>query len=44
MSEFENPEGGHITDFSSWESGPRTEIKSDIGAPGGLIYSTYPID
>ncbi|KAI9598607.1 peptidase S8/S53 domain-containing protein [Syncephalis fuscata] len=41
--EFSNPTGGHIADFSSWGPGPRSEIKPDIGAPGGLIYSTYPL-
>jgi subtilisin family serine protease len=40
---FENPTGGRLSDFSSWGPGPRVEMKPDIGAPGGMIYSTYPL-
>ncbi|KAI8870978.1 subtilisin-like protein [Ramicandelaber brevisporus] len=35
------PTGGTVSDFSSFGPGSRLEIKPDIGAPGGLIYSTY---
>ena len=38
-----NPTGGEVSDFSSWGLGPDLDIKPDIGAPGGLIWSTYPL-
>ncbi|KXN74649.1 subtilisin-like protein [Conidiobolus coronatus NRRL 28638] len=41
---FTNPNGGKISGFSSWGPGPELEIKPDLGAPGGLIFSTYPVD
>ncbi|KAI9597756.1 peptidase S8/S53 domain-containing protein [Syncephalis fuscata] len=41
---FENPTAGRLSSFSSWGPGPRVEMKPDIGAPGGMIYSTYPLD
>jgi hypothetical protein len=41
---FDNPTGGKVSDFSSWGPGPELEMKPDLGAPGGLIYSTYPLD
>lgn len=37
-----SPSGGRISSFSSWGLGPDLDIKPDIGAPGGLIFSTYP--
>ena len=40
---FSNPTGSKISSFSSWGMGPDLTIKPDIGAPGGLIYSTYPL-
>jgi len=40
---FDNPTGGKISSFSSWGPGPELEVKPDIGAPGGLIYSTFPL-
>ncbi|GJJ73175.1 hypothetical protein EMPS_05533 [Entomortierella parvispora] len=40
---FENELGGKISIFSSWGLGPELELKPDIGAPGGNIYSTIPV-
>ncbi|HWM94529.1 MAG TPA: S8 family serine peptidase, partial [Thermoanaerobaculia bacterium] len=33
-----------ISGFSSYGLSPTLDIKPDIGAPGGLIYSTYPLE
>ncbi|KAF9164313.1 hypothetical protein DFQ26_001596 [Actinomortierella ambigua] len=41
---FDNPTAGQISAFSSWGLGPELELKPDIGAPGGYIYSTVPVD
>lgn len=41
---FGNPTGGLISSFSSYGLSPDLALKPDIGAPGGLIYSTYPIE
>jgi minor extracellular serine protease Vpr len=38
-----NPTGGLISSFSSYGLAPDLTLKPDIGAPGGMIYSTYPI-
>jgi hypothetical protein len=38
-----NPQGGQISSFSSWGPSPTLELKPDLGAPGGMIYSTYPV-
>ncbi|TMI72440.1 MAG: peptidase S8 [Bacillati bacterium ANGP1] len=38
-----NPTGGHISSFSSYAMAPDLTLKPDIGAPGGLIRSTYPL-
>ena len=35
-----NPAGGEISDFSSWGTTPTLEMKPEITAPGGQIYST----
>ncbi|KAJ9055420.1 hypothetical protein DSO57_1004279 [Entomophthora muscae] len=40
---FVNPNGGRISSFSSWGPGPELEIKPDLGAPGGMIFSTFPV-
>ncbi|HKX56297.1 MAG TPA: S8 family serine peptidase, partial [Xanthomonadales bacterium] len=34
---------GLISSFSSWGLSPDLEIKPDMGAPGGFIWSTYPL-
>ncbi|NYH53671.1 subtilisin family serine protease [Nocardiopsis arvandica] len=38
-----NPTGGLISSFSSLGLSPDLSLKPDIGAPGGLINSTYPV-
>lgn len=40
---FINPTGGLISSFSSYGLAPDLTLKPDIGAPGGLIRSTYPL-
>ena len=39
-----NPTGGFISDFSSWGLAADLSLKPDLGAPGGSIYSTFPLD
>lgn len=41
---FLNPTGGLISSFSSYGLDAELSLKPDIGAPGGLIYSTYPLE
>lgn len=41
---FESPTGGRISSFSSYGLAPDLSLKPDIGAPGGGIYSTYPLE
>jgi minor extracellular serine protease Vpr len=41
---FINPTGGQISSFSSYGLSPDLALKPDIGAPGGLILSTYPLE
>jgi minor extracellular serine protease Vpr len=41
---FVNPTGGLISSFSSYGLGAELALKPDIGAPGGLIRSTYPLE
>ena len=41
---FRNPTGGLISSFSSYGLSPDLALKPDIGAPGGNIYSTWPIE
>ncbi|MFF4012712.1 S8 family serine peptidase [Streptomyces sp. NPDC001717] len=36
--------GAVTQQLSSWGPGPELEIKPDLGAPGGLVFSTYPVD
>lgn len=36
--------GGLISSFSSYGLSPDLSLKPDIGAPGGSIYSTYPLE
>jgi subtilisin family serine protease len=40
---FPVPTGGLISDFSSWGPAPDLTLKPDLGAPGGFIYSTWPV-
>lgn len=44
LGTFLNPTGGLISSFSSYGLSPDLALKPDIGAPGGLIYSTYPLE
>lgn len=41
---FDNPTGNLISSFSSWGLSPDLTLKPDLGAPGGLITSTYPLE
>ncbi|NHA15561.1 S8 family serine peptidase [Thioalkalivibrio sp. XN279] len=41
---FPNPTGGLISGFSSWGLSPDLELKPDLGAPGGAIFATYPLE
>ncbi len=44
MASSPNPTGGLISSFSSYGLSPDLALKPDIGAPGGNIYSTYPLE
>ncbi|KAJ1666195.1 hypothetical protein EV178_002591 [Coemansia sp. RSA 1646] len=39
----ENPTGGHISSFSSWGPDPELHLSPAVGAPGGHIFSTFPL-
>jgi minor extracellular serine protease Vpr len=39
-----NTTGNLISAFSSYGLSPTLDVKPDIGAPGGFIYSTYPLE
>ncbi len=41
---FPSPTGGLISTFSSYGLSPDLALKPDIGAPGGNIYSSYPLE
>lgn len=41
---FPHPTGGLISSFSSYGLAPDLTLKPDIGAPGGNIYSTFPLE
>jgi subtilisin family serine protease len=43
-AKFVNPTGGLISSFSSYGLAPDLTLKPDLGAPGGFIYSTYPLE
>lgn len=45
MSGIENtPTGGKLSTFTTWGPSFEAQIKPEIAAPGGLIYSTYPLN
>lgn len=44
MYQFPNTLAGHISDFSSWGPSPDLAVKPDVTAPGGNIYSTFPVN
>jgi subtilisin family serine protease len=41
---FRNPTGGLLSSFSSYGLAADLSLKPDLGAPGGQIYSTYPLE
>ncbi|SDL49228.1 S8 family serine peptidase [Tessaracoccus oleiagri] len=41
---FDNPTGGYQSDFSSYGLAADLTLKPDVSAPGGSIYSTYPLE
>ncbi len=44
MFSSSSPTGGLISSFSSYGLSPDLALKPDIGAPGGNIYSTFPLE
>lgn len=44
LMSVDNPTGGLVSDFSSWGLAADLTLKPDLGAPGGSIYSTYPLE
>lgn len=44
LASFQSPTANLISSFSSYGLSPDLELKPDIGAPGGNIYSTYPLE
>lgn len=44
VDSFPNAVGGFISAFSAYGMSPDLQLKPDIGAPGGSIYSTYPLE
>lgn len=44
LVQLPNPTGGLISDFSSYGMTADLQLKPDLGAPGGSIYSTYPLE
>jgi minor extracellular serine protease Vpr len=43
MFSFPDPTAGLISSFSSYGLSPDLAIKPDIGAPGGFVFSTWPM-
>ncbi|MGO1683233.1 MAG: S8 family serine peptidase, partial [Corynebacterium variabile] len=41
---FENPTGGLVSDFSSYGLTAELQLKPDLAAPGGSIWSTIPLE
>jgi subtilisin family serine protease len=44
QAKFPNPNANLISSFSSYGLSPDLALKPDIGAPGGSIFSTYPLE
>jgi minor extracellular serine protease Vpr len=44
LGTFTNPTGGLISSFSSYGLNAELALKPNIGAPGGLIKSTFPLE
>ncbi|ORY08179.1 hypothetical protein K493DRAFT_309966 [Basidiobolus meristosporus CBS 931.73] len=40
---YTNPNGGKPSSFTAWGPDFELNFKPDVGAPGGIIYSTYPV-
>ncbi len=40
---FPSQTAGLVSDFSSWGPAPNLAVKPDLTAPGGSIFSTYPL-
>ncbi|MFC0679945.1 S8 family serine peptidase [Lysobacter korlensis] len=41
---FPSPTGGLLSSFTAYGMSPDLQLKPDIGAPGGAIHSTYPLE
>ncbi|MBQ0934562.1 S8 family serine peptidase [Ideonella paludis] len=44
VASFSNSSGNLISSFSSWGLAADLSLKPDLGAPGGLINSSYPLE
>jgi minor extracellular serine protease Vpr len=44
QASFPSPTGGLISSYSSYGLTPDLVLKPDLGAPGGNIYSTFPLE
>ena len=44
MDFFASPTAGMISSFSSYGLSPDLDLKPDLGAPGGNIFSSYPLE
>ena len=44
VEEFDRPTAGLVSSFSSWGLNDALQAKPDVVAPGGKIWSTWPID
>ncbi len=44
LASFPNPSGGLLSSFTAYGMSPDLALKPDIGAPGGSIFSTYPLE
>lgn len=44
VGEFDTNEGSLMSDFSSWGVSPNLDLKPEIAAPGGHIYSAVPFN
>jgi subtilisin family serine protease len=44
IGNFPNPTGGLISSFSAYGLAPDLTLKPDVGAPGGFIRSTFPLE
>ena len=42
VAAFDTNQGTQMSDFSSWGVSPNLDLKPEIAAPGGHIYSAVP--